>query len=231
MPRSALSNFLAKVVRGAPFSVQPAQSSGIGRTRLPDASTLFAERIKTRKGGDRMGRGGGFHSLSREVARTPPTPFSPVECVDIYLSWFYSPWIEIRELEIRRKLEEKEAWIWTGYHFYRWKWNWDEWNEIWKLIYFRFYRSRIFAVCRFYLHAEINWKGQVLLRLYESVSRRDKRVDQAVYIKFNSNCSTGSPIKIKIKASSCSFIRKEGKGFCRTFCLKCYAIIIMYQIL
>lgn len=143
MPRSALSNFLAKVVRGAPFSVQPAQSSGIGRTRLPDASTLFAERIKTRKGGDRMGRGGGFHSLSREVARTPPTPFSPVECVDIYLSWFYSPWIEIRELEIRRKLEEKEAWIWTGYHFYRWKWNWDEWNEIWKLIYFRFYRSRI----------------------------------------------------------------------------------------
>lgn len=82
----------------------------------------------------------------------------------------------MHELEIRR-LEEKEfePGPVTAYHFYTANHrgngigNCDEWNEIWKLIYFRFYRSGILSFVGFIIlfAEEINWRKQILLRLHE----------------------------------------------------------------
>lgn len=105
MPRSALSNFLAKVVRDAPFSNQPSPVGLVGHvypTRvccLPNGSKRGGE------GEDgEMGRGEGFHSLSGEVARKmsniggnsrsiafpPPPLFLSRRRRYIRPMWFYS---------------------------------------------------------------------------------------------------------------------------------------------
>lgn len=71
---------------------------------------VYPARVRCLPNGSKRAREGGFHSLSREVARkmsniggnsrstTPPLhslclSLSPVECVDIYIrpTWFYSP--------------------------------------------------------------------------------------------------------------------------------------------
>lgn len=169
MPRSALSNFLAKVVRGAPFSVQPARSSGIGRTRLPGASSLFAERIKTRKGGGIPFFIERSSAKNVEYRREFPLDHSPLFTLSVSLpqnasiytydlcgfilhEWRCTNW------KLEGSSRGKGIWTGAGYRLpflhgeSSWKWNWKlrrvKWNL--EIDIFPFLSIGNLVVCRFY---------------------------------------------------------------------------------